>query len=261
MAHSLPATDPLGRAKVTLFRRAFPGLLMLFIWWSLSATAGAQVTDQQCGGLRDDILSREGPYDYRVNRVPEPWRQSRQDLLENVERNHFPPLTEALIKPVFSSFGADISYTLNVFPNHHRALASLMRLADRQKTTKVSGAKYSVECYFNRATRFAPEDTVVRGLYASFLIAAGRTSDAKWQLEKMEEHASGSAMTFYNLGMLYADIGQFDIALTHAHTAMRLGLGPNFPVLQRRLETAGQWRPPEATGSNGRSGAAGHQAP
>jgi hypothetical protein len=193
--------------------------------------------------------------------MPEQWRQVRKDLLENVERNHFPPLSEALIKPVFSSFGADISYTLNVFPNHHRALASLMRLADRQKTTHVSGAKYSVECYFNRATRFAPEDTVVRGLYASYLIKKDRRSDAIRQLEVMEQHAGGSAMTFYNLGILYADMEQFDISVTHAHTAMSLGLGQGFTGLQQRLEAAGHWRPPETGSSKSQPAAAERDGP
>ena len=57
-------------------------------------------------------------------------------------------------------------------------------LCERKKTPQPHGAKFTVECYFDRAVRFAPDDTVVRVLYATFLAKAGREAAAVVQLER-----------------------------------------------------------------------------
>ena len=66
-----------------------------------------------------------------------------REKLAVVERFHFTPQVERLEKGQSGYLGDDISYTLDHFANHHRALTSLARLALREKTSRPRGAKYS----------------------------------------------------------------------------------------------------------------------
>jgi hypothetical protein len=69
-----------------------------------------------------------------------------------VEAFHFTPDVEALkrgsVKP-----GENIATTLEHYPNHHRALAAMARLGQRDQAARVNGAAYTVDCYFQRAIR------------------------------------------------------------------------------------------------------------
>ena len=54
--------------------------------------------------------------------------------------------------------GGDLDYTLRAFPNHHVALMAMAKLGEKQKTARPAGAKYGVECYFQRAVSFRGDD-------------------------------------------------------------------------------------------------------
>ena len=110
--------------------------------------ASAQQFASGCGPIENAY----GPYDYRTDR----------DKLPIVEGAHFTPEVEALVRGRTGLVGGDIDYTLRAFPNHHRALVSMMKLGERMKAPQVPGAHYSVECYFDRALRFKPNDTACR---------------------------------------------------------------------------------------------------
>lgn len=180
-----------------------------------------------CGSLQNPY----GPYDYRKDR----------DKLQVVENFHFGPLTEALIRPMeHQVFGGDFDYTLRASPNHHRALISLARYAERVKLTKLVGSRYPVECYFDRAIRFAPDDLIVRMIYAGHLGRTNRTPEAIVQLDFVSAKAGDSATTHFNAGLNYFDIKEYDKALARAHDAQRLGLQRN--ELRDALVRAGQWR-------------------
>ena len=51
-----------------------------------------------------------------------------------VEHAHFPIHVEHLIRGHSGHLASDISYTLNAFPNHYRALISAVRYAEKSKT-------------------------------------------------------------------------------------------------------------------------------
>src|SRR5689334_5467108 len=71
-----------------------------------------------CGKLENHY----GPFDYRTT--------SKKNL-ELVESFHFTPKVEKGIGGNTSiTAGGDLNYTLRVFPNHHRALAALIRLSE-----------------------------------------------------------------------------------------------------------------------------------
>lgn len=214
-------------SKCKLFARA----LVIGLTVTASFCALAQDNSQACGGLR----SHYGPFDYRTN---------RGETLDVVERFHFTPEVEALIRGKSSiHIGQDLSYTLGTFPNHHRALMSMMRYGQRLKTPQPPYAAYSVECYFLRALRFRPDDTTVRLMYANFLTTNARFPEAVSRLEEVERVAGDNAFTYYNIGLIYLDMKEYEKALAQAHKAMALGLGRS--GLRDKLEEAGKWRAPD----------------
>jgi tetratricopeptide (TPR) repeat protein len=168
---------------------------------------------------------------------------SDRRLLKTVEDYHFTPQVESLVKGQSSAeIGADLNYTLRSFPNHHRALLALMRLSERERTPQVRGAEFSVECYFDRALRFRPDDTVARMLYATYLLKQKRPDEARAQLARTAQDAKEAPMTHFNLGLLYLEMKDHQAALEHAHKAQALGL--KRPELVDKLKQAGHWREP-----------------
>jgi tetratricopeptide (TPR) repeat protein len=159
--------------------------------------------------------------------------------LDVVERFHFTPQVERLEKGQSGYLGDDISYTLDHFANHHRALAALARLALREKTPRPKGAKYGIECYFDRAIRFRPDDAKVRSILGGYLLALGQEDAALAQLEEAARLEPRNAVNQYNLGLLYVRKKKFDKARDAARLAYELGIP--LPGLKSKLVAAGQW--------------------
>jgi tetratricopeptide (TPR) repeat protein len=181
-----------------------------------------------CGELK----THYGPFDYRK-------RVELAQQLEMVEHAHFTPDVEKLIQGVSGYLGGDLHYTLETWPNHHRALASLARLALKTKSNKVSGLKFSFECYFNRAIRFRPDDGTVRMLYGSYLYKLGRANDALEQLEEAARLEPENGIINYNLGLVYFNRKDYDKALIFAKKAEAL----EYPLtaLKSKLTQIGKW--------------------
>lgn len=185
---------------------------------------------ETCG----DLANHYGPYDYWVDK----------GKLPIVEQHHFTPKVEALKGGQEGYIGGDLDYTLHTFPNHPRALVAMMRLAEKEKKTVPLGAKYPVDCYFDRAIRFRPKDGTVRMIYATFLSKQGKKSEAVKQLEVAQEAGSSGPNMDYNMGLAYLEVGDFEKSLMYAHRAYQAGF--NLPGLKGRLIKAGKWRePPE----------------
>lgn len=159
--------------------------------------------------------------------------------LSVVEAFHFTADVEQLRRGISDKLGGDIGYTLEHFPNHHRALAAMARLGLRDKTAKPVAARYSIECYFDRALRFAPGDVVVRGIYGSYLLATGRPDDALEQMLETVRLDPSNATTHYNLGLLFVKKKDYPKARQHAREAYRLGFP--LPGLKKQLVAARQW--------------------
>lgn len=221
---SLPHPNP-ARLGATLRQLALASLVSAA---ALPAVVRAQ-QPQDCGTL----ATHYGPFDYRVNR----------DKLPIVERYHFSKKVETLRGgDTAAGPGPDLDYTLGAFPNHHRALVAVTRYANLTNTRKPKDMKYTVDCYFERALRFSDGDAVVRMLYANWLGDTDRRDAGLQQLDKVEP--GDSPLTTYNLGLVYAELGGYDKALTWAHKADELGYLR--PALKEMLEKAGRWREPSA---------------
>ncbi len=199
----------------------------------LSASSVNAVTDNEfvCGALEASF----GPFDYRVTPI---------DRKQLVEGAHFTREVELLIRGNASGKDplGDISYTLRVFPNHPRALKSIMEYGITKKTDNPSGSRWPIWCYFDRAIRFQPDDAQVRMLYGLYLQRKGKFREALLQLDEAQKLAGENANIHYNIGLIYLDLGEFEEALDHAHRAYALGFP--LPGLRNRLKRAGKWREP-----------------
>lgn len=193
------------------------------------AVRGAEDPLNPCGIIYGRVY---GPYDYRTER----------DKLQVVEDVHFTAKVELLRGGERGFIGGDLDYTLHSSPNHHRALASMAKLSERDKKRKPDGARYPVECYFDRAVRFRPEDTKVRVLYAQFLHKNKQTPEALRQLEVAQHHAGDDPVANYNIGLVYYQLREYDRALMLAHKAKQLGLAEE--QLEKLLKREGKWKDP-----------------
>ena len=98
---------------------------------------------------------------------------------------------------------------------------------------------HGLQCWFDRAIAYRPDDPTVRILYADELLKQGKRNEALTQLQVAEEHAMQSATVHYNLGLLYLDLKDFDRSVAHAQQAYELGAP--LPGLKNKLAQAGKW--------------------
>lgn len=224
-------------------------------WWVIATITGllgvaggpahAQV-EPYCGQLANGY----GPFDYR---------KERGKALGIVDAYHFNSDVRNLRKGQSGSLGGDLDYILRASPNHHLALATISEWGVRLKTKEPPTLPRSIDCYFERASRFQPDDHLVRLLYANFLQRMNLKAEALAALEPLEKLDDLQAFTHQNLGMLLLDLGEPERALVQAWKSQELGWAR--PGLKERLERAGQWREPPAPADTAASAAAAASAP
>lgn len=206
-----------------LLALAGAGLVCLFG----TGASMAQVSPSICGSM-----AGFGPYDYRTE---------RGNPLRLVESAHFTPKVEALIAGNTSETPyLDLDYTLRAFPNHHRALVSVLRWSERAKSLQPRSFNRPAECYFDNAVRWRPDDPVARMLYAQFLYLWKRPAEAEAQLQQAVRVAGDNPMTQYNIGLVFLEGGNPTNALAQAHKAYAMGYTRT--ELRDRLKQSGHWR-------------------
>ncbi|HQT25586.1 MAG TPA: tetratricopeptide repeat protein [Burkholderiales bacterium] len=173
-----------------------------------------------------------GPFNYE-----DPVAKAKR--LPIVEKFHFTSEVENLIKGESGSVGGDLDYVLRSFPNHHRALNSLIRLALKQKRTQITDMHFTVDCYFERAIGFVPDDAIVHLLYGNYLYGVKKYNESLDQYLDAEKLDPQNANVLYNAGLLYFDLKDYEKALSYAKRAYAAG----FPLqgLKLKLEKAGKW--------------------
>lgn len=221
-------------ALLKILQAARFGLASLGAIAALITAPSAFAQDESaCGSLANTF----GPYDYRTQ---------RGENLQLVESAHFTTQVEMLIRGRSGgvSPAGDIDYTLRAYPNHHRALLSVIRYGEKVKSLHPRDLRYSVECYLDRATRFKPDDPIVRMIFATFLNTNKRVPEAMNHLEQATVLAKDNPFTHYNIGLIYLEMKAYDKALAQAHTAY--GMGFTHPDLKNGLVAAGKWTEPPA---------------
>lgn len=221
-----------------------PYLLTLACALATFGTCPAVAQGNNCGQLANAY----GPFDYRTDK----------DKLGIVEQAHFQPVVEMLIKGHRGTLGGDLDYTLRAFPNHHRALISVMQYGLKKKTPQPSDLARPVECYFDRALRFQPNDHLVRMIYAEYLMNHQRQEEAEHQLAYASAIPGLHGLSHQNIGTFYVSMKKYEAARKQAWRAIELGVTPN--RLIGLLEEAGQWMEPPAGGASAPSPNASHGA-
>jgi tetratricopeptide (TPR) repeat protein len=204
---------------------------------ALATTLAAAQTAGGCGPLENNF----GPYDSREYKDA-PEKDPKTGASSNlflVESAHFLETCEAMVYCAAGTPGREFDYTLRAFPNHHRALVAMVKLAARSNTDKAVDARYTVSCYFNRAIRFKPDDIVVRLLFAVYLKDSKRLDAAREQLREAKALAPTNPFSQYNLGMVAVDLEDYATAVEYARKAYSAGMTQ--PVLKQRLIGARRW--------------------
>lgn len=188
-------------------------------------------------GCGDPFRASYGPFDYRK-------KTSAQRAI--VEDYHFTAAVESLRGGATTSSGpgGDLEYTLNAYPNHHRALLAMMKFALRERRSHPGGVKISIECRFERAERFAPDDAGVKVIHGLYLIRTGKQERGKEILDRARALAPDNPDILYNLGLAYFEIKEYEYALDSAHAAYARGFP--LPGLRNKLRRAGKWLDPAA---------------
>jgi len=179
-----------------------------------------------CGSLENGY----GPFDYRT---------ATPAQKHIVESYHFTQPVEALQQGKTTTLGGDIDYTLRAFPNHRRALLAMMRLGQREKTTKPKGAQWTVACYIERAIQFQPDDAGVRELRGIYYSIQRKYGDAIADFKSVIDAEPNNANAHYNLGLAYFEVGNYADARDEAQAAKKLGFP--LPGLEKKLKAKGQW--------------------
>jgi len=184
-----------------------------------------------CGSVFDVEI---GPWDYSSP-------IDRRKNLSTVERRHFTNRVENLISGESTNeVMDDLAYTLNKFPNHYRALHSVIRYDSQLNGVLPKVPKYpfpqTVECYFERAFQFKDNDPYLYQLYGIYLYKNNDFKEAKKHFLKSES-IKPSAEAHYNLGLVYFELDDLENSKRYAEKAY----SQNFPMtgLKMKLQSKG----------------------
>lgn len=194
----------------------------------LLAATGAASAKSLCGDLRNGY----GPFDYRT-------KSQFPDNFSIVEGAHFTEEVRNGTGGATGSIGGDLDYTLRAIPNHPQALSVMGSIGLKTKQTKIPGAHYPVECYFERAIRFQPNDGAAYATYGSYLLSSGRNTEAQKMFQTAVDLMPEDATINYNTGLVYFRMKDFAKANTYAQKAYKLGFP--LPGLKNMLVSAGKW--------------------
>lgn len=207
-----------------LLRKGMLNIFLVVMLLVASTTLHA-ILPNECGLLENAY----GPFDYTNP-------QHFKNKLGIVEKGHFPAYVENLERGKAGALVSDLDYVLRAFPNHHRALYSIVRYSFRINVKKTKKPMY---CYFARAMEFKPEDGMVRMIYGIYYYKQGKWEEALGRFKEAAQLAPDHSETQYNLGLTYLKLKNYDKALEAAKKAHQLG----YPMLGLResLKKLGKW--------------------
>ena len=216
-----------------LFRKKNIFIHLLFFYIVIVQTAygksapsvGKTLTGILCPQLKQGF----GPFDYSL-------RSHLKKELNLVESAHFTPEVESLVRGNTSVTPAqDLQYTIRAWPNHHRALYSILRYQLLNKGKRVLNVP--VECYFQRAIAFSPKDPITHMLFGMYLHRSNKLELAIKYYTKAEKLQPKRSEIIYNFGLLLFDMKNYKLAKSYAKRAEALG----YPLkgLQRKLKKIG----------------------
>jgi tetratricopeptide (TPR) repeat protein len=204
---------------------------MKHVLLALLALAGIGLAQSQAYAFCGPPLDQNHwsmPVDYR-----DPKEKYKKDI---VERFHFTPEIENLIKGQNGPLPGDIHYTLIQLVNHHRALQAMANW-QLKHPRKPGDEFFPADCYFERALAFTPDDPLIYMIWGNYVFKLKDYSRAVEIYQRAEALAPDDPEVHYNLGLLYAELKEYDKAKEHAIKAY----AQNYPLpgLRNKLLKAG----------------------
>jgi len=216
----------------------------------LCLTSSAAFADEDdCGNFDSSDYGGIGPWDYHHPSSRVPTGEDPMGRIKRVENVHFQRQWE-YVSPRVGSYkiANEVIYTLLVFPNHPRALWTLSRLEKLRGPLKNYASnprvpKMTVECFFDRALRFRPNQSPTWMIYGMHLHSRGRLSDAREAYVTAKNLGEDSTQFHYNFGLLLVDTKELDLAEESARVAysrgyQQPGLKDQLAKLGRKIDAA-----------------------
>lgn len=174
-----------------------------------------------------------GPYDYLQ-------RNSLKAQLEVVEESHFNEDVESLAKGMSTAAMGDIHYTLQTWPNHHRALNSALRYRLQHRELWGVGnntaQNYPAECYLQRAMQFSPNDPIPYMLHGLLMHQMKEYEGALKSYRMAVKLRPDDLITQYNMGLTLVELKKYREAQKIADKVYAAGFP--LPGLSRKLADA-----------------------
>jgi len=191
---------------------------------------GATLNGDACSGGGQGY----GPFDYLE-------RGRFKNELQLVEMAHFTSGIENLSNGnEGGSIEGNLNYTLRAWPNHPRALLSVIRLQlNINKKLSKGPLETPPECYLQRAIYFSPDDTSSYSLYGYYLKQLGRLEDAAKYYEKAVKLSPKDAKIAYSFSLLLIDLKRYEEAVKYAKIAYSNPRAPQ--KLKQLLKSQGVW--------------------
>jgi tetratricopeptide (TPR) repeat protein len=175
--------------------------------------------------------------------------------INDINENHFARIEYRLGNGQIQHALAEIYFILLRIPNHYATLQVLGKIEKDYPGllyepalagyTERLAFMPTADCYFDRAFRFRPNDHNLRLLYGIYFHRIGKFDSALEQYKIAESMYEDSSEVHYNLGLVYFELEQYELAARHAQSAYKLG----YPLygLRDKLDAIGKWEAPVAT--------------
>lgn len=188
---------------------------------------GVDLTGEKCAGT----VKGYGPYDYHD--------ASHFEQRKLVEQFHFTNKVERLQDDDNLKSGSvvqNLDYIIMAFPNHQRALNSMINYAisGMEQTERL---KSRPECYLQRAIEYTKQDWTVYLLYGTYLHKKKQYDKAEEMYQKVIENSPYPTEAHYNLALLYVQTNRIEMATKHAKLAYAKGYP--LPGLRMMLKKKG----------------------
>jgi tetratricopeptide (TPR) repeat protein len=158
-------------------------------------------------------------------------------IFEQVHSYHLQPGIEKMTKGTTDRGYGDFLFILQGFPNSPQALNLMSELC----VNKMKSAKCDADPFFERAVAINPKIATTYVLYGIHLQRKGKHTEAIEKFNQALALQPNSVNAHYNMGLIYVDLKQYELANRHAQVAY--ALGAQLPGLHDKLVKVGKWQP------------------